>query len=100
MAIKEETMYGVIQKLDNMEQESYFYRRLIEKMMDFISKYYSEPDITTISCLVDAYSKSMECVYSEYCMSSFISKWRWKKRLREQFQNIQQLYIRYIVLAL
>lgn len=100
MAIKEKTMYGVIQKLDNIEKEVYFYRRLIEKMMDFISKYYSEPDITIISCLVDCYSKSMNCAYSEYDKASFISKWRWKKRLRVQFQNIQQLYIRYIVLAL
>lgn len=99
MAVKEETMYDIIQKLDNMEKEIYFYRKLIEKMMDFISKHYREPDITIISCLLDCYSKSMECVYSEYKETSFISKWRWKKRLREQFQNIQQFYIKYIVLA-
>lgn len=81
-----------------MEREIEFYRALIRKMTDFISKRYSEPDITIITCLLDAYHSSMECAYSEYNKTSFISKWRWKKRLREQFLNIQHFYIRYIVL--
>lgn len=83
-----------------MEREVEFYRPLIRKMTDFIAKWYSEPDITIITCLLDAYHSSMECAYSEYNKSSFISKWCWKKRLREQFRNIQQFYIKYIVLAL
>lgn len=83
-----------------MEREVEFYRTLIRKMRDFLTKHYSEPDITIITCLLDAYHSSMECAYSEYNKASFISKWRWKKRLREQFRNIQQYYIKYIVLAL
>jgi len=83
-----------------MEKEIEFYRTLIRKMRGFLTKRYSEPDITIITCLLDAYHSSMECAYSEYNKTSFISKWRWKKRLREQFRNIQQFYIRYIVLSL
>lgn len=83
-----------------MEREIEFYRTLIRKMTDFISNWYSEPDITIITCLLDAYRSSMECAYSEYNKASFISKWRWKKRLREQIRNIQKFYIEYIVLAL
>ena len=83
-----------------MEKEIEFYRALIRNMRGFITKHYSEPDITIITCLLDAYHSSMECVYSEYNKASFISKWRWKKRLREQFRYIQDFYIKYIVLAL
>lgn len=82
-----------------MEKEIDFYMTLIRKMRGFLPKRYSEPGITTITCLLDAYCSSMECAYSEYCKTSFISKWRWKKRLREQFRNIQQFYVKYIVLA-
>lgn len=82
-----------------MEREIEFYRTLNRKIRCFLAKRYSEPDITIITCLIDAYYLSMECAYSEYNKSSFIGKWRWKKRLREQFRNIQQFYIRYIVLA-
>lgn len=73
-----------------MEREIEFYRTLIGKMRGFLPKCYSEPDITVITCLLDVYSSSMEWAYSEYCTSSFIRKWRWKKRLREQFRNIEQ----------
>lgn len=83
-----------------MEREVEFYRTLIRKMRVFLPKRYDEPDITTITCLLDAYHSSMECAYSEYNKTSFISKWRWKKRLIEQFRNIQHFYIEYIVLAL
>lgn len=83
-----------------MEKEIEFYRALIRKMRGFLTKHYSEPDITIITCLLDAYHSSMECAYSEYNKASFISKWCWKKRLREQFRNIQHFYIKYIVLAL
>jgi hypothetical protein len=84
-----------------MEREIEFYRTLIRKMRDFVTKYYSEPDITIIICLLDTYHSSMECAYSEYNKKTFfISKWCWKKRLREQFRNLQHFYIKYIVLAL
>lgn len=83
-----------------MEKEVEFYRTLIGKMRGFLTKHYSEPDITIITCLLDAYHSSMECAYSEYNKAHFISKWLWKKRLTEQFRNIQQFYIRYIVLSL
>jgi len=82
-----------------MEREIEFYRTLIRKMRDFLPKRYSEPDITIINCLLDAFCSSMECAYSEYNKTSFISKWRWKKRLRQQIGNIQRFYIWYIVLA-
>ena len=83
-----------------MEKEIEFYRTLIRKMRGFLPKHYSEPDITIITCLLDTYQSSMECVYSEYNKASFISKWLWKKRLREQIRNIQHFYIKYIVLSL
>lgn len=83
-----------------MEKELEFYRALIRKMRCFLMKNYSEPDITIITCLLDTYHSSMEYAYSEHNKASFISKWRWEKRLREQFRNIQHFYIRYIVLAL
>lgn len=82
-----------------MNREIEFYRALIKKMRGFLTKRYSEPDITIITCLLDTYHSSMECAYSEYNKTSFISKWRWKKRLREQIRNIQHFYIEYIVLA-
>ena len=83
-----------------MEKEIEFYRALIWKMRCFLTKHYIEPDITIITCLLDVYHSSMECAYSEYNKASFISKWRWKKRLREQIRNIQHFYIKYIVLSL
>lgn len=82
-----------------MEKEIEFYRALIRKMRGFIPKRYSEPDITNITRLLDTYHSSMECAYSEYNKTSFFSKWRWYKRLREQIRNIQRFYIKYIVLA-
>ena len=83
-----------------MEKEIEFYRKLIRKMQNFLTKRYSEPDITIISCLLDTYYSSMECAYSEYNKASFISKWCWKKRLGEQFRNIQHFFIKYIILSL
>lgn len=83
-----------------MERKIEFYRSLIRKMRCFLMKHYSEPDITIITCLLDAYHSSMECAYSEYNKTSFVSKLRWKKRLAKQFRNLQQFYLRYIVSAL
>lgn len=82
-----------------MEREIEFYRTLIRKMRGFLPKRYSEPDRTIINRMLDTYHSSMECAYSEYNKASFVSKWRWKKGLREQFRNIQHFYIKYIVLA-
>ena len=46
-----------------MEKEIEFYRKLVRRAHEFITNYYSEPDITIICCLLDAYSHSLNAAY-------------------------------------
>lgn len=79
-----------------MEQAIQHYRELIASTRRWMSCNLSEIDNHILGLLFYAYASSMETVYREYNKASFFSKCLWKKRLKEQFKNIDEFRKKFI----